>query len=100
MSQATLETLGKGRFRVVGDLDYETVVTLLELDSSLFDQPAESIEIDLSGIGRTTSVGLALMLEWLRQAHSKKKTINFSNVPQQMLAMAKISQLDSILQLK
>ena len=100
MSNATLETLGEGRFRVVGDLDYETVNRLLEVDDELFAQNLANIEIDLGGIGRSTSVGLALMLEWLRQARSRNTVIRFSHVPPQMLGLAKVSQLETILQLE
>jgi len=40
-----------------------------------------------------------LMLEWLRQARAKKIDIRFSHVPAQILGIAKLSQLESILQL-
>lgn len=100
MSEAALEVNGDGHFSVVGDLDYETVSRLLEADDILFSHSLPSVEIDLAGIGRTTSVGLALMLEWLRQAHSRNIEIRFSHVPAQMLDMAKVSQLESILHLE
>ena len=100
MSEATLEALGDGRFRVVGDLDYETVDRLLGEDDILFLHDSPSIEVDLSGVGRTTSVGLALMLEWLRQARSRNIAISFSHVPSQILGIARVSQLESILNLE
>lgn len=100
MSKATLETLGEGRFRVVGDLDYETVNLLLEADDDLFEQNQANIEIDLGGIERSTSVGLALMLEWLRQARARNTVIRFSHAPSQLLGLAKVSQLEDILQLE
>ena len=99
MSEASLETLGEGRFRVSGSLDYETVERILDDDDSLFAGNPAEIEIDLSGVTHTTSVGLALMLEWLRQARSRNIAIRFSNVPAQILGIAKLSQLESILQI-
>lgn len=99
MNEAVLESLGAGRFRVAGDLTYETVAGLLEEDSHLFAGAPKAIEVDLSGVGRTTSVGLALMLEWLRQARSRDIVISFSHVPAQILGIAKLSQLESILDL-
>jgi phospholipid transport system transporter-binding protein len=97
VSEAVLESLGAGRFRVAGDLTYETVASLLEEDTRLFAGGPEAIEVDLSGVGRTTSVGLALMLKWLRQARSGNIAISFSHVPAQILGIAKLSQLESIL---
>jgi phospholipid transport system transporter-binding protein len=99
VNEARLDSTGEGKFRIEGNLDYNTVKQLLDQDSSLFSQNSEHITIDLGGIDRTTSVGLALMLEWLRQARSKNKSIQFINVPEQILAMARISQLETILQL-
>jgi phospholipid transport system transporter-binding protein len=99
LSEASLEALGEGRFRVVGDLDYETVDRLLQADDQLFRNAPPGIEVDLSGVRHTTSVGLALMLEWLRQARARKIEIRFSHVPAQILGIARLSQLESILQL-
>lgn len=100
MSQTTLEALGDGRFRIVGDLDYETVKLLLGDDDKLFAQALPNIEVDFGGVGRSTSVGLALMLEWLRQARARDIAIRFSHLPAQMLGLARVSQLDQILSLE
>lgn len=99
MTNASLEELGNGRFRVLGALDHETVDQLLKVDEQLFDSNWKEIEVDLSGVTRTTSVGLALMLEWLRQAQLRNTDIRFSHVPAQILGIAKLSQLESILAL-
>jgi len=100
VSDATLEVLGQGRFRIVGELDYQTVDRLLDHDDALFADNPREIEIDLSGVGHTTSVGLALMLEWLRQARSRNVAIRFSQVPAQILGIARLSQLEDILQIE
>ncbi len=99
MSEAKLQALGQGRFRVVGELDHESVDRLLDADDSLFADNPREIEIDLSGVSHTTSVGLALMLEWLRQARARDITIRFSQVPAQILGIARLSQLEGILQI-
>lgn len=100
MNQATLEPCGDGRFRIDGDLDCNTVKQLLDSDDKLFSQNQRRIEIDLSAVGRTTSAGLVLMLEWLRQAQARNFTIRFSHIPAQMFSMAKVSQLETILELE
>jgi len=100
VSDARLEALGRGRFRIVGELDYQTVDRLLDADDSLFADDPREIEIDLSGVSHTTSVCLALMLEWLLQARSKNIAIRFSQVPAQILGIAKLSQLEAILEIE
>ena len=100
MSDASLQALGDRRFRVAGDLTYETVDRLLDEDDVLFAGDPAEIEIDLSGVSHTTSAGLALMLEWLRQARSRDVTIRFSQVPAQILGIARLSQLEDILEIE
>lgn len=97
MNNAAIQTVGEGRYLLTGDLDFQEVPQLLNTSVSMFADAGAHLVVDLSGVGRTTSVGLALMVEWLRRARQASKTIEFQNVPAQMLAMAKISGLDGIL---
>jgi phospholipid transport system transporter-binding protein len=100
MSEVKLDTQGDGKYRIVGDLDFDTVPRLLNDGAGMFARPDTAVVVDLGGVHRTTSVGLALMVEWLRQARRAGKTVTFTHVPAQMLAMAKVSQLDSLLHLE
>ena len=97
MNNAAIQAVGEGRFLLTGDLDFNDVPQLLSASMSMFAGTGAHLVVDLSGVGRTTSVGLALMVEWLRRARQANKSIEFQNVPAQMLAMAKISGLDGIL---
>lgn len=97
MSELALEPAGEGRFRLNGDLDFDSVPPLLNAGATLFASPVNNVVVDLSGVLRTTSVGLALMLEWKKHAHRVNKTVEYQNVPQQMKAMAAVSGLDVIL---
>jgi len=97
MNSDAIQSLGDGRFLLTGDLDFDDVPQLLSASTSMFTHEGARLVVDLSGVRRTTSVGLALMVEWLRRARHANKSIEFQNVPPQMLAMAKISGLDGIL---
>ncbi len=97
MNSAAIQSQGDGRFLLSGDLDFNDVPQLLDAGASMFAYQGARLVLDLSGVRRTTSVGLALMVEWLRRARHANKSIEFQNVPAQMLAMAKISGLDGIL---
>lgn len=99
MNNAAIQPLGEGRFLLTGDLDFDNVPQLLGTSTSMFAHEGERLVLDLSGVRRTTSVGLAMMIEWLRRARQANKSIEFHNVPPQMLSMAKISGLDGILML-
>ena len=97
MNHDAIQALGDGRFLLSGDLDFNDVPQLLSASTAMFAHEGARLVVDLSGVRRTTSVGLALMVEWLRRARQANKSIEFQNVPAQMLAMAKISGLDGIL---
>jgi phospholipid transport system transporter-binding protein len=91
-----LESLGEGRFRVGGLLDASTVTAVLEESRARF-QGVPSVVIDLAGVTESDSSGLALLLEWLRLARKENQKIHFDHVPQQIIALARISEVDDLL---
>lgn len=93
---ATIEALGNGRFCVRGALHAETVTGLLERSEGLFEG-AKQLEIDLAGVPEGDSAGLALLIEWLRQAKQQQQEIRFKNVPKQIAALARISEVGDLI---
>ncbi|WP_255210709.1 STAS domain-containing protein [Methylogaea oryzae] len=57
------------------------------------------MELDLSGVRRADSAGLALLVEWLAQANRLNRQLDFRHVPDQILRMAKVGGLEDILSL-
>ena len=96
MSKAQLEALGTGRFRVSGVLDASTAADVLEQSESRFAQEPQ-IDVDLGGVGESDSAGLALLIEWLRVARQSGKQIHFANVPAQIQALARISEVEDLI---
>lgn len=97
VSEAKLETLGEGRYRVSGVLDAVTVPGLLrESVQRMFTASGAELQIDLGGVKESDSAGLALVLEWLRQARHRSQKIRFANVPRQIAALARISEVDAL----
>ena len=81
---------------LVGDLSFATVPALSDgLDIGSTDRPR--ISIDLAGVTRSDSAGLALLVEWLRESERLGKTITFLNMPAQMQSIARVCGLDGIL---
>lgn len=95
-SKAKLESLGAGRFKVSGVLDATTVTHLLEQSRGGFDD-AQRIDMDLAPVTESDSSGLALLIEWLRLASDAGKKIHFENLPEQIMALARISEIDDLL---
>jgi phospholipid transport system transporter-binding protein len=96
VSTARLESLGGGRFRVSGTLDASTVAGVLEQSAGRFGD-AQHLYVDLGGVSESDSSGLALLIEWLRLARQQGRTIHFANVPPQINALARISEVEDLL---
>jgi phospholipid transport system transporter-binding protein len=87
---------GDGHFELVGDLSFQTAVKALEDSKSLFSAHS-SIELDLAGVRRADSAGLALMLEWVNWARNNAHELRFSNIPAQIISIAQISEVEDML---
>ncbi len=94
--QFEFEDRGNGRFAVLGDLSFQTAAMVLEESKSLFDEYA-SIELDLAGVKRADSAGLALLLEWVNWARNHVREIRFQNIPRQLVSIAQISEVEEML---
>ncbi len=93
---SALEDLGDGRFALNADLTFETVTSMLVESRRLFADH-EHIDVDLSGVRQADSAGLALLLEWLSWAQSAGRRIDYRNIPAQIAAVARISEVEALL---
>lgn len=90
------EALGGGRFLVRGELGFATVRDALEQSKSLFAEHS-IIELDLAGVTRADSAGLALLLEWVNWARNSVREITYRNIPAQVRSIAEISEVEDML---
>jgi phospholipid transport system transporter-binding protein len=97
-ADARLEALAAGRLKLVGDLSFRSVPGLLETARDMIGEVAE-ITVDLADVRRSDSAGVALLVEWMRDARRQGKSITYLNIPSQMLAIARVSSLDTVLPL-
>jgi phospholipid transport system transporter-binding protein len=96
MTQCELKRAANGDYQVLGLMGFETAGGLLENSSRAFHgQP--DVRIDLGGVTDVDSAGLALMLKWVSLARQEGREISFSNIPQKLLSMARISDVEELL---
>lgn len=93
----TLEMAGDGVCRVSGALTFATVTTALAQSGALFRAGTGPLVLDLSGVDRVDSAGLALLVEWLRLAQATGRTLTYRHIPRQLLAIAGVSGIDGLL---
>lgn len=94
--QTGLERVADGRFRVTGELGFDTVRDLLARSREQF-AGAANLEIDLTAVSQGDSAGLALLIEWLRMAQQAGQTIRYVGMPAQLKGLAQISDIDELL---
>ena len=85
-------------FKVSGEMVFATTPRLLTEGMSLFSLGGELI-LDLSGVVRSDSAGLALLLEWMDQAKRFGAKLRFRNVPDSLMGIARLSNAETLLPL-
>ena len=98
MSTPRIESAGD-HLQVRGDLTFATVTALLAASQPLFAARTGRLQVDLAGVGRADSAGLALLIEWLRLARAAGCELSFQAVPAQLQAIAAASGLTDMLPL-
>jgi phospholipid transport system transporter-binding protein len=59
---------------------------------------ARACEVDCSGITKSDSAGLSVLLDWLALAKRDGRSLRYVNLPEGLLALARISELEELLQ--
>ena len=89
-----------GVLAIRGEISFETIPTVLAETAEFAARPdlPERITIDFTGITGVDSSAVALLLEWRRMAASRGKTLLFSNLPANLLALAELYGVAELIQ--
>lgn len=82
--------------QVEGELDVDSVPVRLRQSAGWFGQGRDTV-IDLGGVTRADSAGVALLLEWIREADKAGATLHFTNAPSQMRAIIDFCSLGDVI---
>lgn len=94
MTATQLQDEGQGRYRVRGDLSFDTVPDLWEQSKRVFAGAADNgLLIDLGGVRYFDSAGLALLVAWKRVAQSRTQSFTLTQVPSKLIELAKANNL-------
>lgn len=100
MSRAALVEGEGGVLALSGVLDYVSAPALREQGARLICGVRQSIcVVDCTAVEKSTSVGLSLLLAWMRDAQAAGKTIKVRGLPQDMREIASVSGLLEVLPL-
>lgn len=93
MPLLSLTEQAPGYYTVEGSMTFASI-DKKTLKSFKFLKGMDSIRIDLAKVEATDSAGLALMIEWIKLSRLSRIRLSFMNIPEQLLALAKLSGLD------
>ncbi len=86
--------------KLEGALSFETLPAVLAQSAEYAARPdlPERLTIDFAGIDGVDSSAVALLLEWRRQALKRGKTLEFVNLPANLLALAELYGVSDLIQ--
>lgn len=93
MNQLTLVQQDSGELLLQGELTFDSINKKTSNILKNYRQKPHLV-IDLVQIERADSAGLALLIEWIKQALKNNQKICFKNIPEQLLALAALSGFD------
>ncbi len=86
-----------GRLEISGDLLFESAIWLRTEGEKVLPGMGKSVVVDMRQVGRVASVGISVLLCWLRMAQVLGKELKFVNSPDDMLDVSRVSSLDSVI---
>ncbi len=92
--------IGGEVLRLSGALDFESLPGVLAESAKYAERPdlPDRLTIDFSGISGVDSSAVALLLEWRRRALALGKTLDFVNLPPNLLALAELYGVADLIQ--
>ncbi|MEO7387682.1 MAG: STAS domain-containing protein [Gammaproteobacteria bacterium] len=95
-AEPSLTSATPGEFALVGPVTFATAGRLLEVGRAQFAGQA-SLTVNLKSVKPVDSAGLALLLEWLRQARAERRAMKFTDLPDKLRAIARLSDVEALL---
>ncbi|HVN43498.1 MAG TPA: STAS domain-containing protein [Steroidobacteraceae bacterium] len=91
-----IEQTGPGRLEVRGALSFATAAEALREGIKLIGTAPECT-VGLGGVAEADSAGLAVLIEWLASARVRGAQLRYEAIPGQILAVARISEVQRLL---
>ena len=98
MSEAAVTLAGESELRLSGILDFRTGPRLRSDGQALINKAlARELVVDCSAVTKSSSVGLSLLLCYIRDAQALNKPLSIRAMPEDMREIAQVSGLTELL---
>ena len=85
------------KLSIQGALTLDTAQEKLRQGQAWIENLRTDGKIDLSEVTQCDSAGMALLIAWARFAKQQDRKIQFVHLPSQLLTIARLSNLDTVL---
>lgn len=82
-----------GHYRIHGQLTFETVPQYFSHTPQMLQGAGGAVTVDLAGVTLADSAGIALLVEWQQQARAARRTLQFTNIPEQVRKVIRVNGL-------
>lgn len=93
---AQLQSVSASQASLSGDLLADTVVAVLESGRTLIARSGGQWTVDMSAVERVSSVGVALLLDWMRCAEAAGVVLRIRALPDHLRPIIQVSDLDEV----
>ncbi|MDR8366613.1 MULTISPECIES: lipid asymmetry maintenance protein MlaB [Pseudomonas] len=98
MSESAIRMSEAGELLLSGVLDYRTGPNLRKQGQALIKSSnAAALVVDCSAVEKSSSVGLSLLLCFMRDAQAAGKALSVRAMPEDMREIAQVSELTELL---
>ncbi|MHC8370290.1 STAS domain-containing protein [Pseudomonas sp. MDT1-85] len=98
MSESAIRMSEAGELLLSGVLDYRTGPNLRKQGQALIKSSnAAALVVDCSAVEKSSSVGLSLLLCFMRDAQAAGKALSIRAIPEDMREIAQVSELTELL---
>ncbi|MFJ7795824.1 lipid asymmetry maintenance protein MlaB [Pseudomonas sp. NPDC096950] len=98
MSESAVRMSETGELLLSGVLDYRTGPDLRKQGQALIkSSDATAVVVDCSAVVKSSSVGLSLLLCFMRDAQAAGKALSIRAMPEDMREIAQVSELTELL---
>lgn len=91
--------LADGVCHLSGELDFNTVPQIWKVSEMMFASLKSNLLVDMRDVTRADSAGLALLVGWVRRGRAAGVETSFSHIPEQLMAIARVSGVEGMLPL-
>jgi phospholipid transport system transporter-binding protein len=87
-----------GRIAINSALTFQTARRICAAGIACFlEDRSPSLVVDCAGVPNADSAGLAVLIEWRRWARQHGRHLTFANLPEQINAIAHLSEVTAVL---